>query len=88
MYRSGQYDGNRLHNGQLEYNLSGQSGQDDYQNRASQNIPNKGPIPDGTYWADQKQRQTITPLQAGCGIQEGKDFILAFLLILYIIMKM
>jgi len=68
LYRSGQYDGNRLHNGQLEYNLSGQSGQNGYQNRNSQNIPNKGPIPEGTYYADQNQRQTITPLQAGWGI--------------------
>ena len=59
LYKYGQYDGNKLVNGQLQYNLDGQSGGDDYQNRASQNIPNKGPIPEGTYWANQDQRQSL-----------------------------
>ena len=68
LYKSGQYDGNRLQNGQLEYNLSGQSGQDDHQNRASQNIPNKGPIPEGAYYTDQNQRQNIDFRNAAFGI--------------------
>ena len=67
LYKYGQYDGNRLVNGQLQYNLDGQSGGDDYQNRAFQNIPNKGPIPEGTYWANQNQRQDITAFDAVIG---------------------
>ena len=68
LYKHGQTDGNRLLNGQLEYHLDGQSGQDAYQNKSSQDIPNKGPIPEGTYWANQDQRQYINLRNAGLGI--------------------
>jgi hypothetical protein len=68
LYKYGQYDGNRLVNGQLQYNLDGQSGGDDYQSRIHQDVPNKGPIPEGTYYADQDQRQNITALDAVAGI--------------------
>ena len=60
LYKYGQNDGTRLQNGQLQNNLSGQSGGDDYQSRMHQNVPNKGPIPEGTYYADQDQRQSLT----------------------------
>ncbi len=60
LYKYGQNDGNRLQNGQLQNNLSGQSGGDDYQSRIHQNVPNKGPIPEGTYYANQAQRQSLT----------------------------
>ena len=60
LYKYGQNDGNRLQNGQLQYNLDGQSGGDDYQSGIHQNVPNKGPIPEGTYYADQDQRQSLT----------------------------
>ena len=54
-------------NGTLTNNLDAMSGQPDYQNRTAQNIPYKGPLPEGTYYANQDQRQTITPVQAGFG---------------------
>ena len=60
LYKYGQYDGNRLQNGQLQDNLNGQSGGDDYQSKIHQDVPNKGPIPEGTYYADQDQRQSLT----------------------------
>jgi hypothetical protein len=51
-------------------NLSAQSGQDDYQSAQYQKVMNKGPIPEGTYYANQDQRQNITVLDAffGTGI--------------------
>ena len=71
LYEYGQYDGNRLQNGQLQDNLNGQSGGDDYQSRIHQDVPNKGPIPEGTYYADQDQRQNITALDAVAGTGIG-----------------
>ena len=68
LYKYGQYDGTRLQNGQLQYNLNGQSGGDDYQSKIHQDVPNKGPIPEGTYYANQNQRQNITVLDAAAGI--------------------
>ena len=68
LYKYGQYDGNRLQNGQLQDNLNGQSGGDDYQSKIHQDVPNKGPIPEGTYYANQNQRQNITALDAVAGI--------------------
>ena len=41
--------------------LNAQSGRDDYQSAQYQNVLNKGPIPEGTYYADQNQRQSLTP---------------------------
>ena len=67
LYKYGQKDGNRLQNGQLQNNLSGQSGGDDYQSRIHQNVPDKGPIPEGTYYANQNQRQNITAFDAVWG---------------------
>ena len=68
LYKYGQNDGNRLQNGQLQNNLNGQSGGDDYQGKIHQNVPNKGPIPEGTYYANQNQRQNITAFDAVAGI--------------------
>ena len=67
LYKYGQHDGTRLQNGQLQGNLNGQSGADDYQSGIYQDVPNKGPIPEGTYYADQDQRQNITALDAVVG---------------------
>ena len=71
LYKYGQNDGNRLQNGQLQNNLSGQSGGDDYQSRIHQNVPNRGPIPEGTYYANQNQRQNITAFDAIAGTGIG-----------------
>jgi hypothetical protein len=68
LYKYGQNDGNRLQNGQLQDNLNGQSGGDDYQSKIHQDVSNKGPIPEGTYYANQNQRQNITALDAVAGI--------------------
>ena len=38
--------------------LNAQSGNDDFQ--SAKNIPNKGPIPEGIYYANQDQRQEIS----------------------------
>lgn len=40
--------------------LDAQSGRDDYQSGKYQSIANKGPIPEGTYYANQDQRQSLT----------------------------
>ena len=45
----------------LVNNLDAQSGQDNYQSGIYQNVVNKGPIPEGTYYANQDQRQSLTP---------------------------
>ena len=39
--------------------LKAQSGQDDYQSARYQHIPNKGPIPEGLYYARQSRRQAL-----------------------------
>ena len=67
LYKYGQFDGSRLQNGQLQDNLSGQSGRDGYQSGIYQNVDNKGPIPEGTYYADQNQRQNISFTDAVIG---------------------
>ena len=58
------FDGQNLglynNNGQVA-NLDAMSGQPDYQSAHYQNIARKGPIPEGTYWANQDQRQSLTP---------------------------
>ena len=48
--------------------LDAQSGHDDFQSAQYQNVANKGPIPEGTYYANQDQRQNITALDAVAGI--------------------
>ena len=74
LYKYGQYDGTRLQNGQLQDNLNGQSGGDDYQSRIHQDVPNKGPIPEGTYYADQDQRQSLTPKNIALKLGEKLGF--------------
>ena len=71
LYKYGQSNGNRLQNGQLQGNLSGQSGDDYHQSSIYQNVANHGPIPEGTYWADQKQRQNISTVDALIGTGVG-----------------
>jgi len=68
LYKYGQYNGNRLQNGLLKNNLSGQSGDDYHQSSVYQNVANKGPIPEGTYYANQDQRQKITAFDAVAGV--------------------
>ena len=60
LYKYGQSNGNRLLNGQLQGNLNGQSGDDYHQGSIYQNVANHGPIPEGTYYANQDQRQSLT----------------------------
>ena len=68
------FDGQNLglynKNGQFA-NLDAMSGHSDYQSVQYQNIPNKGPIPEGTYYADQAQRQNINLSDAGIGTAVG-----------------
>lgn len=40
--------------------LNAQSGRDDYQSAQYQSVVNKGPLPEGTYYANQDQRQYLT----------------------------
>ena len=64
------FDGQNLglfKNGRLVDHLKGQSGQDGFQSAAFQNVKDKGPIPEGTYYADQSKGQTITPKDAVWG---------------------
>ena len=51
--------------------LDAQSGHDDFQSAQYQNVANKGPIPEGTYYANQDQRQNITALDAVAGTGIG-----------------
>lgn len=57
------FDGRNLglynNSGQVN-NLDAQSGHKDFQSAQYQNIANKGPIPEGTYYANQNQRQNLT----------------------------
>lgn len=55
----------------LVNNLDAQSGQDNYQSGIYQNVVNKGPIPEGTYYANQDQRQNITAFDAAAGTGIG-----------------
>ena len=64
------FDGQNLglfKNGRLQDHLDGQSGQDGFQSSGYQNVKDKGPIPEGRYYVNQKERQTITPWDAGWG---------------------
>ena len=57
------FDGKNLNlynNAGLVNSLDSQSGHNDFQSRIYQDVPNKGPIPEGTYYADQDQRQNLT----------------------------
>ena len=52
----------------LVNNLDAQSGQDNYQSGIYKNVVNKGPIPEGTYYANQDRRQNITAFDTVAGI--------------------
>ena len=68
------FDGKNLNlfaNNQKVNSLDAMSGQPDYQAKKFQNVPNKGPIPEGTYYANQNQRQTIGILDAAIGAGTG-----------------
>ena len=57
------FDGQHLklyNKGQQIDDLDAMSGHSDYQQAQYQNIENKGPIPEGTYWVNQDQRQELT----------------------------
>ena len=60
------FDGKNLdlYNNELVDSLDAQSGHDNFQNSLYQPIKNKGPIPEGTYYANQDQRQNIDLLYA------------------------
>ena len=57
------FDGQNLglynSNGQVDV-LDAQSGKDNFQSAKYQNRANAGPLPEGTYYADQDQRQNLT----------------------------
>ncbi len=48
--------------------LDAQSGKNEYQSAQYQNVKDKGPIPEGTYYADQNGRQTIDMVNMLAGI--------------------
>ncbi len=60
------YNKNGLVNG-----LDAQSGQDEYQSAKYQNVKNKGPLPEGTYYANQSERQNIDLKDAALGTLTG-----------------
>ena len=51
-----------------QYTLNAMSGNPDYQARQYQSKKYLGPIPEGTYYAAQNQRQIIDPINAAAGI--------------------
>ncbi len=68
------FDGQNLNlfvNKQKVNNLDAMSGQPDYQAKKFQNILDKGPIPEGIYYADQDQRQSIGFVDAVIGAATG-----------------
>lgn len=56
-----------LKDGKMTDNLDAMSGKSGYQAKEYQNLENLGPIPEGTYYAPQSERQEITPFDAGVG---------------------
>ncbi len=65
------FDGKNLNlynNNGLVSSLDAQSGHNDYQSSIYQPIENKGPLPEGTYYANQDERQNIDLLDTGIGI--------------------
>jgi len=68
------FDGQNLglyRNNQQVSRLEAQSGQDDYQSARYQHIPNKGPIPEGLYYARQSRRQNVDAYDAVVGTGVG-----------------
>ena len=68
-----EFDGNTLdlYNSKGLFNsLDAQSGYDGYQNRVYQNVVNKGPIPEGTYYANQDQRQKMSLFDGILGVSK------------------
>lgn len=68
------FDGQNLglyRNNQQVSRLEAQSGQDGYQSARYQHIPNKGPIPEGLYYAKQSRRQNVSALDAAWGTFTG-----------------
>ena len=57
--------------GKLVDNLDAMSGYQAYQAKKYQDVVDRGPIPEGKYDALQKERQTITPFDAGVGLVAG-----------------
>ncbi len=65
------FDGQNLNlykNNQQVNSLDAMSGKAGYQARMYQNVMDKGPLPEGIYYANQDKRQNITPLHALLGI--------------------
>ncbi|MBQ8481972.1 MAG: DUF2778 domain-containing protein [Alphaproteobacteria bacterium] len=54
--------------------LDAQSGHDDFQSAQYQNVADKGPIPEGTYYANQDQRQSLTPKNIALKLGEKLGF--------------
>ena len=50
---------NWIHNNKIKESMDAQSGQDEYQCAEYQNLPNKGPLPEGKYYVRQKNRQNF-----------------------------
>ena len=68
------FDGKNLNlfaNNQKVNSLDAMSGQPDYQAKKFQNVSNRGPIPEGAYYANQNQRQKIGVLDAAIGAATG-----------------
>ena len=67
------FDGQNLnlYNNGLVDSLDAQSGHDDFQSSIYQSVKNKGPLPEGTYYANQDQRQNIDLADAAYGTGIG-----------------
>ena len=66
------FDGQNLElnggNSSYQHTLDAMSGNPNYQAKKYQSVKDLGPIPEGTYYASQNQRQTIDPINAVAGI--------------------
>lgn len=68
------FDGQNLglyKNSEQIKSLNAQSGHDDFQSAQYQNVAGKGPLPEGTYYVNQDQRQDITLKDAAIGTVTG-----------------
>lgn len=75
------FDGQNLnlYNNGLVDSLNAQSGRDDFQSSIYQSVKDKGPLPEGVYYANQNQRQNLTleniflKLRNKLGIKTNKE---------------
>ena len=69
------FDGQNLElnggNSSYQHTLDAMSGNPNYQAKKYQSVKDLGPIPEGTYYASQNQRQTIDPINPCLGTKKS-----------------